>query len=180
MLIDEYGRAHVTDFGIARSFGPAALAEAGRVLGTLAYLLPEQARGEKVDGRSDIYSLGIILYEMLAGNVPFPGSTPEEMVVARAFATHHSLSRAGVVVPGWLESIVNRCLASDPEERYQDALELQKALAAPPDATPARRSRLEIVGAGLAAGGAIAAIAWWVLLQPSSIDGSSKDEPPAA
>ena len=71
MLIDSEGRAKVTDFGIARELEQDGLTKTGRVLGTTDYVSPEQAMGQQVDARSDIYSLGILLYEMLTGEVPF-------------------------------------------------------------------------------------------------------------
>lgn len=171
VLIDADGRARITDFGIARSFGHSPLTEAGMVVGTLDYLSPEQARGGEVDGRADIYALGIILFEMLAGKLPYPGTTPEQVVLARAFGSSPSLSRAGVVVPAWLERIIKRCLAADPEERYPDAIELERALAA--GAGPPRRSstRKDVIYAGMAAVLALAVLGLWHFDQVSTADG---------
>lgn len=156
VLIDRDGRARITDFGIARSLGQSPLGEGGMVVGTLDYISPEQARGGEVDGRSDIYALGIILYEMLVGKLPYPGTTPEQVVLARAFGAQPSLSRAGVVVPAWIEEIVKRCLAADPDDRYSDATQLERALAAGPASS--RPSHKGVIGAGLAAALAIAAV----------------------
>src|ERR687887_1516294 len=80
VLVDPEGRLKVTDFGIARS-GASQMTEAGPIIGTAQYLSPEQARGAPVDQRSDIYSVGIVLYEMLTGSVPFTGDTPVEIAM---------------------------------------------------------------------------------------------------
>ncbi len=120
ILLDAAGRAKVTDFGIARA-GDAGMTEAGSVLGTAQYLAPEQARGEVVDERSDLYSVGIVLYEMLTGQVPFSGDS------AVTVAMKHVNERApepSELVPGMpyaLNQIVLKALAKDPALRYQTA-----------------------------------------------------------
>ena len=73
MLLNDDGRAKVTDFGIARSLDAVGHTETGTVLGTSHYIAPEQARGERVDAQTDVYSFGVVLYELLAGEVPYPG-----------------------------------------------------------------------------------------------------------
>src|SRR5574337_1916048 len=79
-LVDGDGRVKVTDFGIARA-GTSQMTEAGSIVGTAQYLSPEQARGADVDQRSDVYSLGVLMYEMLTGTVPFSGDTPVEIAM---------------------------------------------------------------------------------------------------
>src|SRR5436190_4446038 len=81
VVVGPDGRLKVTDFGIARSGGTSQMTEAGSIIGTAQYLSPEQARGAPVDQRSDIYSVGIVLYEMLTGTVPFTGDTPLEIAM---------------------------------------------------------------------------------------------------
>src|SRR6476619_788973 len=108
------GRLKVTDFGIARS-GSSQMTEAGSIIGTAQYLSPEQARGAPVDPRSDIYSLGIVLYEMLTGKVPFTGDTPLEIAMKHLSTTPLPPSETRPEVPHELDSIVLRALAKNPE-----------------------------------------------------------------
>lgn len=115
-------RALLTDFGIARSLHAEGLTQTGEIVGTLDYLSPEQARGQSVDGRSDIYSLGLLLYEMLSGERPFTGETAEEVLAQRTLASPRELKDSSV--PAALLKILKRCLAVDPADRYQDAAEL--------------------------------------------------------
>ncbi len=128
VLIGDGGRAFVTDFGVARSLTGSGLTHSGGILGTLSYLSPEQARGEAVDGRSDLYALGLLLYEMLTGELPFRGETANELLAERLTGEPRTLRDAGVAVPEALESIVARCLASDPDDRYPDAAALVEDL----------------------------------------------------
>jgi serine/threonine-protein kinase len=118
------GEAVVADFGIARAISVAAgqeLTETGFSIGTPAYMSPEQAGGGEVDGRSDVYSLGCVIYEMLAGEPPFTGPTVESIVHQHMAAEPPSLSdlRAGVGVP--VANVVGRALAKTPADRYQTA-----------------------------------------------------------
>ncbi len=130
VLIDESGptpRAAITDFGIARSLAGSGLTLPGTVLGTLGYLSPEQARGDAVDGRSDLYALGIILYEMLTGELPFSGATEAETLAQRLTGAPRHLPWPAVV-PQPLRGIVQKLLARDPARRYQSAGELARDL----------------------------------------------------
>src|SRR6202000_3565471 len=83
ILIDGSGNAYITDFGVARSLGATGLTHSGVIIGTPEYLSPEQARGDVVDARSDLYAVGLILYEMLTGVLPFSAGTPAETVMQR-------------------------------------------------------------------------------------------------
>src|SRR5207253_10924959 len=112
------GRLKVTDFGIARS-GASQMTEAGSIIGTAQYLSPEQARGAPVDQRSDIYSIGIVLYEMLTGSVPFTGDTPLEIAMKHLSEVPVPPSELRDDVPDDLDLVVLRALAKDPEDRYQ-------------------------------------------------------------
>jgi serine/threonine protein kinase/tetratricopeptide (TPR) repeat protein len=124
ILIDEAGRAAISDFGVARSLarsladpGPT---QAGAVVGTLDYLSPEQARGGEVDGRADLYALGILLYEMLTGELPFAGGSAAEVLAQRLTgATPHRPTR--VQVPRHLEPVLRCLLQRDPAKRYPSA-----------------------------------------------------------
>ena len=122
------GRLKVTDFGIARS-GASQMTEAGSIVGTAQYLSPEQARGAPVDPRSDIYSLGVVLYEMLTGKVPFSGDTPVEIAMKHLSQVPEPPSKLRDGIPHDLDAIVMRALAKDPEQRYATAEEMDADLA---------------------------------------------------
>src|SRR3989442_6384043 len=122
------GRLKVTDFGIARS-GASQMTEVGSIVGTAQYLSPEQARGAPVDPRSDLYSLGIVLYEMLTGKVPFTGDAPVEIAMKHLSAIPEPPSKIRPGVPHDLDAVVMRALAKDPEQRYGSAEEMDADLA---------------------------------------------------
>jgi tetratricopeptide (TPR) repeat protein/predicted Ser/Thr protein kinase len=121
LLLDGGGRVYITDFGVARSISGGGLTRTGSVVGTPTYLSPEQARGDQVDARSDLYSLGIVLYEMLTGELPFRGETLTEQLGQRLTGRPRTLHEAGVAVPPAVERVLTRCLAREPEARYPDA-----------------------------------------------------------
>jgi beta-lactam-binding protein with PASTA domain/predicted Ser/Thr protein kinase len=122
------GRLKVTDFGIARA-GASQMTETGSIIGTAQYLSPEQARGAAVTPASDIYSVGIVLYEMLTGSVPFTGDTPLEIAMKHLSATPEPPSERRAEIPHELDSIVLRALAKNPADRYQSAEEMDADLA---------------------------------------------------
>ena len=122
------GRLKVTDFGIARS-GASQMTEAGSIVGTAQYLSPEQARGAPVDPRSDLYSLGVVLYEMLTGKVPFTGETPVEIAMKHLSQVPEPPSELRSDVPHDLDAVVMRALAKDPDQRYDSAEEMDADLA---------------------------------------------------
>src|SRR5947208_7189952 len=126
-LVDGEGRAKVTDFGIARA-GASQMTEAGSIVGTAQYLSPEQARGGSVDQRSDLYSLGIVLYELLTGTVPFTGDTPVEIAMKYLSQVPEPPSSRRPDLPHELDLVVTRALAKDPEDRYQNAEEMDADL----------------------------------------------------
>src|SRR5207302_2943394 len=117
-----------TDFGIARS-GASQMTEAGSIIGTAQYLSPEQARGAPVDQRSDLYSIGIVLYEMLTGSVPFTGETPLEIAMKHLSAVPEPPSELRPEVQHDLDLVVLRALAKNPEDRYASAEEMDDDLA---------------------------------------------------
>ena len=127
VLVDREGRVKVTDFGIARA-GTSQMTEAGSIVGTAQYLSPEQARGTEVDQRSDLYSLGIVLYELLTGQTPFDGDTPVEIAMKHLSATPQPPSQIRRDVPRDLDMVVMRALAKDPAARYQSADEMEADL----------------------------------------------------
>jgi eukaryotic-like serine/threonine-protein kinase len=127
VMIDPDGRVKVVDFGIARAATDDTLTQTGLVLGTAAYLAPEQARGEGVDARSDIYSLGCVLYEMLTGRPPFEADSPVAM--AYKHVNERPAPPDGAVPPD-MAAVVMRALEKDPTRRFQTAAEMQAALLA--------------------------------------------------
>jgi eukaryotic-like serine/threonine-protein kinase len=128
IIVRPDGRLKVTDFGIARS-GASQMTEAGSIVGTAQYLSPEQARGAPVDPRSDLYSLGIVLYEMLTGKVPFTGDTPVEIAMKHLSQVPEPPSTLRPEVPHDLDAVVMRALAKDPDQRYGSAEEMDADLA---------------------------------------------------
>src|SRR3954451_15626649 len=128
IVVGTDGRLKVTDFGIARS-GASQMTEAGSIVGTAQYLSPEQARGAPVDARSDLYSLGIVLYEMLTGKVPFTGDAPVEIAMKHLSAVPEPPSKLRPDVPHDLDAVVLRALAKDPDQRYGSAEEMDADLA---------------------------------------------------
>ena len=139
VLIGQDGSAKVTDFGIARGESFNTMTATGVVMGTPHYMSPEQARGERSDARSDVYSLGCMLYQMLAGEVPFKGETPLAVIRQQIEEQPRRLREVRRDLPSRLESVVERSMAKDPERRYQSAADMGQALGAavPGRPTPA-------------------------------------------
>ena len=127
VIIDEEGRAKVTDFGIARA-GASDMTETGSIMGTAQYLSPEQAQGHSVSARSDLYAIGIVLYEMLAGRVPFDGESAVTIALKQVSEAPVPPSAYNPSVLPELDAIVLRALAKDPEARFADAEEFIAAL----------------------------------------------------
>jgi len=127
------GHGLVADFGVARVLGPldAELTPARTAIGSPAYMSPEQAAGEPADGRSDIYALGCVLYEMLAGRPLFTGPTAMALMSRRLVESGPDLTSLDPDVPGWVETALRRALARDPGERFPSAAALAEVLAEP-------------------------------------------------
>ncbi|MDY7094714.1 MAG: protein kinase [Acidobacteriota bacterium] len=128
ILVSPAGRAYITDFGIASSASAAGLTVTGSIIGTPDYLSPEQARGEKADHRADLYALGLILYEMLTGDLPFAGGSLTEVLAQRISGRPENLLDARRDIPPELAAVVQRCLENDPDRRYQSAEEIGRDL----------------------------------------------------
>jgi eukaryotic-like serine/threonine-protein kinase len=148
VMADADGRLKVTDFGIARA-GVSQMTEAGSIIGTAQYLSPEQARGSPVDQRSDLYSVGIVLYEMLTGKTPFTGETPVEIAMKHLSDPPRPPSLERPDISPDLDMVVLRALAKHPEDRFQTAEEMD--------------GELERVGQGLGVTAATADAATMVL-----------------
>jgi beta-lactam-binding protein with PASTA domain/predicted Ser/Thr protein kinase len=120
VIVDPEGVIKVTDFGIARA-GASQMTEEGAIIGTAQYLSPEQARGAPVDQTSDLYSTGIVLFELLTGEVPFTGDSPVEIAMKHLAETPTTPSELRPDVPDDLDLVVVRALAKEPADRYQSA-----------------------------------------------------------
>jgi len=130
VLIDEQGDTYLTDFGLARMMEPTEkLTGSGVGLGTPAYMSPEQGQGDKVDHRSDIYSLGVILYEMVTGHVPYEAETPMAVVLKHINDELPLPRTLNPGVPPSIERVILKALSKDPADRYQTAGEMVQALA---------------------------------------------------
>jgi len=127
VILDEEGRARVTDFGIAYA-GASDMTVTGSIMGTAQYLSPEQAQGHTVSTSSDLYSIGVILYELLTGAVPFDGDTAVAIAFKQVSAQPPAPSAINPAVPPALDEIVLRALAKDPADRYKSAEEFIAAL----------------------------------------------------
>jgi eukaryotic-like serine/threonine-protein kinase len=141
IMITPSGDAKVMDFGIARATAGESLTQTATVLGTATYLSPEQAQGEQVDARSDIYSLGIVLYEMLTAHVPFEGESPVAVAYKHVREDPMRPSALNADVPDPLERVVLKAMAKNPENRYSTANDMRQDLARflagrPVEATP--------------------------------------------
>jgi len=128
LMIQPNGTVKVMDFGIARIADLSALTRSGYLVGTPHYISPEQAMGERVDHRSDLYSLGVVLYEMLMGRVLFDADSPISVALKHLNEPVPSLRLQRADIPPEVEALVDRCLAKDREERFQSAGELIAAI----------------------------------------------------
>ncbi len=121
-------RVKVTDFGIARALSTSTLTETGTIIGTVNYFSPEQARGEAVEAQSDIYSLGVVLYEMLTGTVPFKGESPISIALQHLQTVVTPPTKLNPAIPKGLERVVLKALEKNPSRRHQDARQMMRAL----------------------------------------------------
>jgi serine/threonine protein kinase/Tol biopolymer transport system component len=189
VMLTVKGEAKVLDFGLAKTTHSTMLTRMGSTLGTVAYMSPEQARGEEVDHRSDLWALGVVLYEMVAGTNPFGGDYEQAVVYSILNEAPEPLTAVRTGVPMQLEWIVNKCLAKQASDRYQSAKDLivdlrqagvasasglsrattmtsASGLQAAPPATNARSTPWLMVAAALLVGLALAS-AWFIVRSPA-------------
>jgi TolB-like protein/Tfp pilus assembly protein PilF len=164
ILLSE-GQALIADFGVARGLEEGSegrLTETGMAVGTPAYMSPEQATAGQVDGRSDVYALGCVLYEMLAGEPPFTAPTPQAVIAKRLIEPVPHL-RALRDVPAAVEEAATRALARAPADRFPTAGEFARALSTPPgSSSPALARRLRRVATPAVVALFLAMLGWWV------------------
>ena len=193
VMIDAKGRVKVLDFGLAKlrdaaepaldgSMPTRELSREGTIVGTVAYMSPEQAEGKSLDERSDLFSLGVLLYEMATGGRPFAGDTSLSVLTSILRDTPRPLTDLNPELPRDFARIVRHCLAKDPERRYQSAKDLRndlEELQQAPDsgdfsAVPtAQRKRLYGLLVAVGVAGAAAAIVAAVWLRPGSTSGAA-------
>jgi serine/threonine protein kinase len=128
LILTETGTVKVMDFGIARVMGSGHLTRTGLLVGTLRYMSPEQIRGEEVDGRTDVYALGAVLYEMLTGRTPFEGTSDWAILRAQIEDTPRPPGEQVPSIPWWLDRAVLRALSKQPAERFQSVEEMRRSL----------------------------------------------------
>ncbi|MFD1067187.1 Stk1 family PASTA domain-containing Ser/Thr kinase [Oceanobacillus locisalsi] len=130
ILIDRFGQVKVTDFGIAMALSATALTQTNSILGSVHYLSPEQARGGMATKKSDIYSLGIVLFELLTGKLPFSGQSPVSIALKHLQSDTPSVKEINPDIPQSVENIVLQATAKNPFYRYEDVYQFEAALAA--------------------------------------------------
>jgi len=188
------GRVKILDFGLAKAFVPdsakagtnpslsptmtSAGTVAGMILGTAAYMSPEQARGRVVDRRADVWGFGCVLFEMLAGKRAFPGETVTDLLVA-VVKEEPDWSALPAGLPRRIQRLIARCLVKDPHDRLRDVgdarLEIEEALTRPDEpagaAKPSERSTPLALGVALLAGALVTSAGWWIATRGATTDG---------
>jgi serine/threonine-protein kinase len=168
-ILLEAGHAVISDFGVARAVDEAGVTDAtatGMAVGTPKYMSPEQATGGEVDGRADVYGLGCVLWEMLAGGAPFDGHTPQAILANKLSDSTPSLRARRRTVPPEVEGVIERAMAPLAGDRFGTARELEQALAEPETAErilPRRRRQARVRRlAGFAVAALIGVAGWWM------------------
>jgi serine/threonine-protein kinase len=128
IMVDEEGNARIMDFGIARSLKAKGLTSSGMMIGTPEYMSPEQAEVKEVDQRSDVYSLGVILYEMVTGQVPFEGETPISIAMKHKSQLPRDPKELNAQISEELSGVILKCMEKDRDKRYQNVEDILSEL----------------------------------------------------
>jgi len=184
VLLTPDGSVKVADFGIARAWDDSEnLTKTGAVIGTATYFSPEQAQGQMADSRSDLYSVGVVMYELLAGQPPFAGESPVAVAYQHVQETPPALSELNPNVPPGLEAIIAKAMAKSPADRYQSAAEMvediDRLLAGQvPLASPQNNAPTRLMGAGTPPPASRdQAVAAYETGQPTRYDPVSQEQP---
>src|SRR6187397_3591248 len=129
IMITENGTIKIMDFGIARVAGTEHLTNAGFMMGTPAYMAPEQVMGHEIDARADLYALGVVFYRLTTAKLPFKGDTPFAMAQSQVADPPIPISSHRNDLPPWADQLITRALAKSPEERFQSAVEFHESFA---------------------------------------------------
>jgi eukaryotic-like serine/threonine-protein kinase len=150
LLVDKNDQIFVCDFGLAKSFeeGAIGMTRTGAFLGTPRYMSPEQVEGKPADGRADLYAFGLILYEMVIGDVPFTGESTLKVMYQRIQEKPKSPKLLRPDLPNWLVKIIMRCLERDPNDRYQNAYEILADLQGGQSGSGSSRIGMSRIGSG--------------------------------
>lgn len=177
-------RVKISDFGLARAVDAAAVTQSGAVAGTPQYMAPEQARGERADQRSDLFSLGCVLYALCTGRPPFAAASPLAALRRVCEETPPAVTQLNPAIPRWLEQIIDRLMEKDPQRRFASAAEVAELLARPAEQWEQKltrgpwgtRSRRRALAFALIP--ALAAVALWIVWErhPESSDRAQHNE----
>jgi serine/threonine-protein kinase len=154
ILFDSHNEPYISDFGIAKFTASSTNVTGSAIIGTPAYISPEQAQGEVIDGRSDIYALGIILFEMLSGRPPYDADTPMAVVVKHITEPVPHILDLNANLPAGVEAVIERAMAKNRDERFASASQMAKALEAVARGETPDLSAATVIGAALPVGAA--------------------------
>jgi eukaryotic-like serine/threonine-protein kinase len=149
ILLDSEEHAYISDFGLSKSFGSdvTGMTRSGEMLGTPRYMAPEQVQGGRIDNRADLYALGLILYEMVTGDIPFQAESTVQLIYKHVHEQPRDPRELNPEIPEWLARVIMKCLEKDPAARYANASEILEAIntaTAPPPSKARKRPKTQV------------------------------------